>query len=79
MYQSVPEQGIFVGLFPNFLSDNFLNALNIETKTVYLFGGIILGLGGELISMLAYISKRANSEQLMIREIRLKKYSCIRS
>lgn len=49
--------GIFVGLFPNFLGDNFLNALNIETKTVYLFGGIILGLGGELISMLAYKQK----------------------
>lgn len=46
-----------VGIFPNLLGDNMLNALHTTPKYMYLFGGIFFGLGGELISMLAYRQK----------------------
>ena len=46
-----------VGLFPNMLGDNVLNALHTNAATMYLVGGFIFGLGGELLSMSAYRQK----------------------
>ena len=46
--------GAIVGIFPNLLGDNMLNALHTTPTMVYLFGGIVFGLGGEMISMLAH-------------------------
>lgn len=46
-----------VGLFPNMLGDNVLNALHTNVATMYLVGGLIFGLGGELLSMSAYRQK----------------------
>lgn len=55
-----------VGLFPNLLGDNVLNAFHTTASTMYLVGGIVFGLGGELISMSAYRQKeriKAESEK----------------
>lgn len=46
-----------VGLFPNMIGDNVLNALNTTPAAMYLVGGIIFGLGGELLSMSAHRQK----------------------
>lgn len=49
--------GALVGLFPNLLGDNILNAFHTTAATMYLVGGLVFGLGGELISMSAYRQK----------------------
>ena len=41
--------GALVGLFPNLLGDNILNAFHTTAATMYLVGGLVFGLGGELL------------------------------
>ncbi len=52
-----------VGIFPMLKGENVLNALNMTPAGMYLAGGIFFGLGGELISLMAYRQKeRVRSE-----------------
>ena len=46
-----------VGLFPMMKGENVLNALRMTPAGMYMLGGVIFGLGGELISMAAYKQK----------------------
>ncbi len=52
-----------VGLFPLMKGENVLNALHMTPAGMYLVGGLIFGLGGEMISFMAYRQKeRVRSE-----------------
>lgn len=52
-----------VGVFPLIKGENVLNALHMTPAQMYLAGGLFFGLGGELISLMAYRQKeRVRSE-----------------
>lgn len=52
-----------VGIFPLMKGENVLNALNMTPAGMYLVGGIFFGLGGQLLSLMAYRQKeRVRSE-----------------
>ena len=46
-----------VSIFPLIKSDGVLSAMHMTPAGMYLLGGVLFGLGGELISMLAYKQK----------------------
>lgn len=52
-----------VGVFPLMKGENVLSALHMTPAGMYLVGGLVFGLGGELLSMMAYRQKeRVRSE-----------------
>lgn len=52
-----------VGIFPMMKGENVLSALNMTPAGMYLVGGLFFGLGGQLLSLMAYRQKeRVRSE-----------------